>query len=151
MVYPTLLAAIGDKRQESRLRRGEVPFQNDRGFHLRLSGRGKPQRLAAGANCDRQRLRAAGDQDEQAVSRGFLQCFEEGVGCADRQPVGVVDQTDFAFSHERPVDELLFNLAHLFDLDYNKAISAFSQPQTMLQAAQKSFKSMMDMTLFNYM
>ncbi|MEW6563029.1 MAG: flagellar hook-associated protein FlgL [Pseudomonadota bacterium] len=42
-------------------------------------------------------------------------------------------------------------MSQLIDLDYNKAISDFSQQLTMLQAAQKSFKSMMDMTLFNYM
>lgn len=41
-------------------------------------------------------------------------------------------------------------LTKLEDLDYVKAISQFTQQQTTLDAAQKSFKSMSSLSLFNY-
>lgn len=41
-------------------------------------------------------------------------------------------------------------LTNLQDLDYVKAISQFTQQQTTLDAAQKSFKSMSSLSLFNY-
>jgi flagellar hook-associated protein 3 FlgL len=41
-------------------------------------------------------------------------------------------------------------LSNLQDLDYVKAISQFTQQQTTLDAAQKSFKSMSSLSLFNY-
>ena len=41
-------------------------------------------------------------------------------------------------------------LTNLQDLDYVKAISQFTQQQTTLEAAQKSFKSMSSLSLFNF-
>jgi len=41
-------------------------------------------------------------------------------------------------------------LSGLQDLDVVKAISQFSQQQTTLQAAQKSFTAMSGLSLFNY-
>lgn len=41
-------------------------------------------------------------------------------------------------------------LSQLQDVDYNKAISDLTQQQTSLQAAQKSFKFVSDLSLFNY-
>lgn len=43
------------------------------------------------------------------------------------------------------------NLATLQDLDYNKAISDLNRQTTSLQAAQKSFKQVADLSMFNYM
>jgi flagellar hook-associated protein 3 FlgL len=42
-------------------------------------------------------------------------------------------------------------LSNLQDLDYNKAISDLNRQTTSLQAAQKSFKQVADLTMFNYM
>jgi flagellar hook-associated protein 3 FlgL len=42
------------------------------------------------------------------------------------------------------------NLSQLRDLDYTKALSDFSQQQTALEAAQKSFTQVMGLSLFNY-
>ena len=42
------------------------------------------------------------------------------------------------------------NLSQLQDLDYTKALSDFSQQQTALEAAQKSFTQVMGLSLFNY-
>jgi flagellar hook-associated protein 3 FlgL len=42
-------------------------------------------------------------------------------------------------------------LSTLQDLDYNKAISDLNRQTTSLQAAQKSFKQISDLSLFNYM
>ncbi len=42
-------------------------------------------------------------------------------------------------------------LSKLQDLDYNKGISDLSQQQLSLQAAQKSFKQVSDLSLFNYL
>lgn len=42
-------------------------------------------------------------------------------------------------------------LSQLQDVDYNKGISDLNQQQTSLQAAQKSFKQVSDMSLFNYL
>jgi flagellar hook-associated protein 3 FlgL len=42
-------------------------------------------------------------------------------------------------------------LATLQDLDYNKAISDLNRQTTSLQAAQKSFKQVADLSMFNYM
>jgi flagellar hook-associated protein 3 FlgL len=41
-------------------------------------------------------------------------------------------------------------LSGLQDLDVVKAISMFTQQQATLEAAQKSFKSMSSLSLFNY-
>ena len=50
----------------------------------------------------------------------FFQRFEERVGGADGHPVGVVDYADFAVSNQRPIHDLLFDLANLFDLDLGR-------------------------------
>lgn len=42
-------------------------------------------------------------------------------------------------------------LSQLQDVDYNKAISDLTQQQTSLQAAQKSFLQVMNLSIFNYM
>jgi flagellar hook-associated protein 3 FlgL len=42
-------------------------------------------------------------------------------------------------------------LSQLQDVDYNKAISDLTQQQTTLQAAQKSFLQVMNLSIFNYM
>ena len=42
-------------------------------------------------------------------------------------------------------------LSQLQDVDYNKAISEFNQQQLSLTAAQKSFKQISDLSLFNYL
>ena len=42
-------------------------------------------------------------------------------------------------------------LSELQDLDFNKAISDLNQQQTSLTAAQKSFKQVSDLSLFNYL
>jgi flagellar hook-associated protein 3 FlgL len=42
-------------------------------------------------------------------------------------------------------------LSNLQDLDYNKAISDLNRQTTSLQAAQKSFKQVAELTMFNYM
>lgn len=42
-------------------------------------------------------------------------------------------------------------LSQLQDVDYNKAISDLTQQQTMLQAAQKSFLQIQNLSVFNYM
>ena len=42
-------------------------------------------------------------------------------------------------------------LSNLQDLDYNKAISDLNRQTNSLQAAQKSFKQVADLTMFNYM
>jgi flagellar hook-associated protein 3 FlgL len=42
-------------------------------------------------------------------------------------------------------------LATLQDLDYNKAISDLNRQTTSLQAAQKSFKQVAELSMFNYM
>lgn len=42
-------------------------------------------------------------------------------------------------------------ISQLQDVDYNRAISDLTQQQTMLQAAQKSFKLVSDLSMFNYM
>ena len=47
----------------------------------------------------------------------FFQRLEERVGGADGHPVGVVDHADFAVSNQGPIDDLLFDLPNLFDLD----------------------------------
>ena len=47
----------------------------------------------------------------------FFQRLEERVGGADGHPVGVVDYADFAVSDQGPIDDLLFDLPNLFDLD----------------------------------
>jgi len=39
----------------------------------------------------------------------------------------------------------------LQDVDYNKAITDLTQQQTGLQAAQKSFLQVMNLSIFNYM
>ena len=41
-------------------------------------------------------------------------------------------------------------LSNLSDLDYNKAISEFTQQQTNLEAAQKTFKAISGLSLFNF-
>jgi flagellar hook-associated protein 3 FlgL len=42
-------------------------------------------------------------------------------------------------------------LSNMQDLDYNKAISDLNRQTTSLQAAQKSFKQVAELTMFNYM
>jgi len=42
-------------------------------------------------------------------------------------------------------------LSELQDVDFNKAISELNQQQTSLTAAQKTFKQVSDLTLFNYL
>jgi flagellar hook-associated protein 3 FlgL len=42
-------------------------------------------------------------------------------------------------------------LSTLQDLDYNKAISDLNRQTTSLTAAQKSFKQIADLSMFNYM
>jgi flagellar hook-associated protein 3 FlgL len=42
-------------------------------------------------------------------------------------------------------------LSQLQDVDYNKAVSDLSQQQTILEAAQKSFLQVMNLSIFNYM
>ena len=50
--------------------------------------------------------------------RGRLfQRFQQRVGCADRHAVGVVDQTDFSFTDERTVHDLVLDFPDLLDLD----------------------------------
>ena len=43
------------------------------------------------------------------------------------------------------------NLSELQDLDYTKALTQLSQQQTTLEAAQKSFAKIADLSLFNYL
>ncbi|MES2770534.1 MAG: flagellar hook-associated protein FlgL [Pseudomonadota bacterium] len=46
-------------------------------------------------------------------------------------------------------EQLQTSRSNLEDLDYAKAISEFTQQQTMLQAAQKTFRAASDLSLFN--
>ena len=109
--------AFRDERQESRIRRRKFALEDDGGFDLRARGCGEAELLTARTDGDRERVGSAGDQEEERVSRRFLQCLEQRVGGADGHAVGVVDQADLPFAHEGAIDKLLFDLPDLFDLD----------------------------------
>lgn len=61
-----------------------------------------------------------GDENEETMPRRLLQGLEERVGGADRQAVRIVDEADFPLTDERSIDELLFDLPHLLDLDLRR-------------------------------
>ena len=109
--------AFRDERQEPRIRRRQFALEDHGGFDLRARRRGEAELLAARADRDRERVGSAGDQEEERMSRRFLQRLEQRVGGADGHAVGFIDQADFPFAHEGAIDELLFDLPDLFDLD----------------------------------
>ena len=63
---------VAEQRQKARVGGRKFALEDDGGFHLRLRRRREPQGLAAGANCGRQRIGAAGHQDKQTVVGGLL-------------------------------------------------------------------------------
>ncbi len=109
--------ALADDSEESRVCRGDFSLQDERGLHLG-AGRGREaQGLTARPDGRREGRGAAGDQEEETVSWRLFQCFQQGVGRADRHAVCIVDQADFPLADERPIHDLMFDLADLFDLD----------------------------------
>ena len=49
--------------------------------------------------------------------RWFFERFEKSIGGAEGQPVGVINDADFTVADERPIQDLLFDLTNLLDLD----------------------------------
>lgn len=62
-------------------------------------------------------MEPTGDQDKETVTRRLLQCFEQGIGCADGHSIRIVDQADLLLADERPIDKLLFEFSDLVNLD----------------------------------
>lgn len=65
-------------------------------------------------------MRSTADQDKEPVTGGFFQGLEQCVGCSNGQSIGLIDETNFPFPDERSIDELLFDLAYLLNLDLGR-------------------------------
>lgn len=63
---------------------------------------------------------SAGDQEKESMARRFFQGLEQRIGGTDGQSIGLVNETDLPFADERPIDELLFDLSDLLDLDLRR-------------------------------
>jgi hypothetical protein len=50
----------------------------------------------------------------------FFQGLEERVGRTDGQSIGLVDEADLPFADEWSIDELLFDLSDLLNLDLRR-------------------------------
>ena len=51
------------------------------------------------------------------MSGWFFQCFEKGIGGADRHAIRLVDQADFPIADQRAIDHLVLDVANQLDLD----------------------------------
>ena len=54
------------------------------------------------------------------MTRRFLQGLEQGVRGPDRQTIRIIDHADLSLPHQRPINELLFDVPDLFDLDLRR-------------------------------
>lgn len=65
-------------------------------------------------------MEPASDEDEETMARRLFQGLEERVGGSDRQSIRIVNQANLPSPDEWSVDELLFDLPHLFDFDLRR-------------------------------
>lgn len=103
--------------KKSGIVRGHGASQGQKAFTLRR-GRGREsQGQTAGSHGGRQTIRLAGHQNKQTVFGRVFQCFQQGIGGADRETVGIVYHADFAQAQQGTVDHVAFNFPHLVNFD----------------------------------